>query len=92
MNFEKSVTRIAQAIYIASDCIARVHDLTSLETACQAVSNVVLILAQTSPEEQQIARDRFEGLSTLGVLLVELKAASATLNHANFAGALAHVS
>ena len=87
-----AVIRVQQAAFIASDCVERVHDLTSLETAGQATVNYVVILAQTSPEDQQTAKDAFQDIPTLGKVLHALKVASASLNQASFAGALAQVS
>ena len=87
-----SVIRAAQAAYMAQDCIARAHDLTSLETAGQALIHYSLVLAQTSPEDQQLTVRAYEDIPSMGVLSHAYTEAGKGLCRANSALALAQVS
>lgn len=86
------VIRAAQAAYLAQDCIARVHDLTSLETAGQALNHFNLVLAQTTPEDQLLTVQTYEDVPLLGALTRAFHAAGKEVCRINAAAVLAHVS
>jgi hypothetical protein len=86
------VNHIAQAAYMAKNCIECIHDLTSLDTAGQALNNYSSVLAQHAPEDQKAALLAYEDLPSLSPLFQAFKDAGAVLCKRNSASALAHVS
>ena len=87
-----AVIRAAQAAYLAQDCLGRVHDLTSLETAGQAINHYSQVLAQTSPLDQELTKEAYGDIPSLSLLLNAFKDAGANLCRIQFAVQLAHVS
>ena len=86
------VIRAAQAAYLAQDCLDRVHDLTSLETAGQAINHYSQVLAQTSPLDQKLTKEVYGDIPSLSFLLQSFKDAGADLCRIQFSAGLAHVS
>lgn len=91
-NHPPSVIRAAQSAYMAQGFIERVHDLTSLETAGQALNNYALVLAQTPHADQLLTVQIYEDIPTLSGLTKAFHEAGKTLCRIASANALAHVS
>lgn len=87
-----TVNNLARAAFMAQDVIDRIHDLTSLETAGQAVVHFSQVLAQTSPEDQRLTKEAFPDIPTLFDLQHAHVVAAGRLNLASFAASWEHVS
>ena len=78
-EYTPAALRFAQSAYMAQECIKCVHDLTSLETAGQALLYFSGCMVEIAVEDQELARKWSNDVPLLDHLAKAFCAAASTL-------------